>query len=79
MVFVESRIATLDIFALAFGLFAIAAFVHGFREAPAASDVRACGPRFQSLGRLQMEPNSWERNAGFLTITPRPRLPATLT
>jgi hypothetical protein len=55
MVFVQSRIAMLDIFALAFGLFAAAAFVHGFREAQAASDVRACGPRFRSLGRLQME------------------------
>jgi dolichyl-phosphate-mannose-protein mannosyltransferase len=33
MLFVESRIAMLDIFALAFGLFAIAAFLHGFRKA----------------------------------------------
>lgn len=33
MVFVQSRIAMLDIFALAFGLFAIAAFMHGFRKA----------------------------------------------
>ena len=32
MVFVQSRIAMLDIFALAFGLFAIAAFMHGFRR-----------------------------------------------
>ncbi|MGY2848705.1 MULTISPECIES: phospholipid carrier-dependent glycosyltransferase [unclassified Bradyrhizobium] len=32
MLFVQSRIAMLDIFALAFGLFAIAAFVHGFRQ-----------------------------------------------
>jgi dolichyl-phosphate-mannose-protein mannosyltransferase len=32
MLFVESRIAMLDIFALAFGLFAIAAFLHGFRN-----------------------------------------------
>jgi dolichyl-phosphate-mannose--protein O-mannosyl transferase len=32
MVFVQSRIAMLDIFALAFGLFAIAAFVHGYRK-----------------------------------------------
>src|SRR6202165_2544767 len=32
MVFVQSRIAMLDIFALAFGLFAIAAFMHGFRK-----------------------------------------------
>jgi dolichyl-phosphate-mannose--protein O-mannosyl transferase len=30
MVFVQSRIAMLDIFSLAFGLFAIAGFVHGF-------------------------------------------------
>jgi dolichyl-phosphate-mannose-protein mannosyltransferase len=32
MVFVQSRIAMLDIFALAFGLFATAAFMHGFRK-----------------------------------------------
>jgi dolichyl-phosphate-mannose-protein mannosyltransferase len=32
MLFVQSRIAMLDIFALAFGLFAIAAFMHGFRR-----------------------------------------------
>jgi dolichyl-phosphate-mannose-protein mannosyltransferase len=32
MVFVQSRIAMLDIFALAFGLLAIAAFMHGFRR-----------------------------------------------
>ena len=32
MVFVQSRIAMLDIFALAFGLFAIASFLHGFRK-----------------------------------------------
>ncbi len=33
MVFVQSRIAMLDIFALAFGLLAVAAFMHGFRKA----------------------------------------------
>jgi dolichyl-phosphate-mannose-protein mannosyltransferase len=32
MVFVQSRIAMLDIFALTFGLFAIASFLHGFRK-----------------------------------------------
>ena len=32
MVFVQSRIAMLDIFALAFGLLATAAFMHGFRQ-----------------------------------------------
>jgi len=32
MLFVQSRIATLDIFALALGLFGIAAFMHGFRK-----------------------------------------------
>lgn len=32
MLFVQSRIAMLDIFALAFGLFATAAFIHGFRQ-----------------------------------------------
>src|SRR6476661_10008682 len=31
MLFVQSRIATLDIFALALGLSGIAAFMHGFR------------------------------------------------
>ena len=33
MVFVQSRIAMLDIFSLALGLLAIAAFMHGFRKA----------------------------------------------
>jgi dolichyl-phosphate-mannose-protein mannosyltransferase len=32
MLFVQSRIAMLDIFSLAFGLFAIAAFMHGFQR-----------------------------------------------
>src|SRR5205823_9820251 len=32
MLFVQSRIAMLDIFALTFSLFAIAAFMHGFRK-----------------------------------------------
>lgn len=32
MLFVQSRIAMLDIFGLAFSLFAIAAFIHGFRK-----------------------------------------------
>jgi dolichyl-phosphate-mannose--protein O-mannosyl transferase len=32
MVFVQSRIAMLDIYSLAFGLFGIAAFLHGFRQ-----------------------------------------------
>jgi dolichyl-phosphate-mannose-protein mannosyltransferase len=32
MLFVQSRIAMLDVFALTFGLFAIAAFIHGFRK-----------------------------------------------
>jgi dolichyl-phosphate-mannose-protein mannosyltransferase len=32
MLFVQSRIAMLDIFALAFSLFAVAAFMHGFRK-----------------------------------------------
>jgi dolichyl-phosphate-mannose--protein O-mannosyl transferase len=32
MLFVQSRIAMLDIFALTFSLFAIAAFIHGFRQ-----------------------------------------------
>jgi dolichyl-phosphate-mannose-protein mannosyltransferase len=32
MLFVQSRIAMLDIFALTFGLFGVAAFIHGFRR-----------------------------------------------
>jgi dolichyl-phosphate-mannose-protein mannosyltransferase len=32
MVFVQSRIAMLDIYSLAFGLFGVAAFMHGFRQ-----------------------------------------------
>jgi dolichyl-phosphate-mannose--protein O-mannosyl transferase len=32
MLFVQARIAMLDIFALAFGLFATAAFIHGFKK-----------------------------------------------
>jgi dolichyl-phosphate-mannose-protein mannosyltransferase len=32
MLFVQSRIAMLDIFALTFGLFGVAAFMHGFRQ-----------------------------------------------
>jgi dolichyl-phosphate-mannose-protein mannosyltransferase len=32
MVFVQSRIAMLDIYSLAFGLFGVAAFLHGFRQ-----------------------------------------------
>src|ERR1700738_4466416 len=32
MLFVQSRIAMLDIFALTFGLFGVAAFMHGFRR-----------------------------------------------
>ena len=32
MVFVQSRIAMLDIFSLSFGLLAVAAFMHGFRQ-----------------------------------------------
>ncbi|MGB6400671.1 MAG: phospholipid carrier-dependent glycosyltransferase [Bradyrhizobium sp.] len=32
MVFVQSRIAMLDIYSLAFGLFGVAAFVHGYRK-----------------------------------------------
>ena len=55
MLFVQSRIAMLDIFALAFGLLAIAAFMHGFRKAQAASLVRARRSRLRSLDRLQME------------------------
>jgi dolichyl-phosphate-mannose-protein mannosyltransferase len=47
MLFVQARIAMLDIFALAFGLFATAAFIHGFRKPrphlPFALAGLACG------------------------------------
>ena len=55
MLFVQSRIAMLDIFALTFSLFAIAAFMHGFRRAAAASVVRARRDRLRPVDRLQME------------------------
>ena len=55
MLFVQSRIAMLDIFALTFSLFAIAAFMHGFRKAAAASLVRARRGRLRLFDRLQME------------------------
>jgi asparagine N-glycosylation enzyme membrane subunit Stt3 len=54
MLFVQSRIAMLDIFALAFSLFAIAAFMQAF-ETAAASVVRACRDRLRPVDRLQME------------------------
>jgi dolichyl-phosphate-mannose-protein mannosyltransferase len=47
MLFVQARIAMLDIFALAFGLFATAAFIHGFKKPrphlPFALAGLACG------------------------------------
>jgi dolichyl-phosphate-mannose-protein mannosyltransferase len=47
MLFVQARIAMLDIFALAFGLFATAAFIHGFKKSrphlPFALAGLACG------------------------------------
>ena len=55
MLFVQSRIAMLDIFALTFSLFAIAAFIYGFRTAAAACLVRAGRDRLRSVDRLQME------------------------
>ena len=55
MLFVQSRIAMLDIFAFAFGLFAIAAFVHGFRKKNTASLVRARRPCLRPFGCVQME------------------------
>ena len=55
MVFVQSRIAMLDIFALAFGLFAIAAFMHGFRKPRPHLWFALAGPGLRSFDRLQME------------------------
>ena len=55
MVFVQSRIAMLDIYALAFGLFGVAAFVHGYREPRPQRCLRARGIGFRPFRRLQME------------------------
>ena len=55
MLFVQSRIAMLDIFALAFGLLAIAAFLHGFRKPRPHAVVRAFGRGLRPGGGLQME------------------------
>ena len=55
MLFVQSRIAMLDIFALTFGLFATAAFLHGYRQRRPHALVRACRARLRFLDRLQME------------------------
>ena len=55
MLFVQSRIAMLDIFALAFGLFAIAAFMHGFRQPRPHLWFALAGLGFGLVGRLQME------------------------
>jgi len=46
MLFVQSRIAMLDIFALAFGLFGIAAFMHGFRRRRPRLDFALAGAAF---------------------------------
>ena len=54
MLFVQSRIAMLDIFALAFSLLAIAPSCTAFASA-AASLVRACRAWLRPFGRLQME------------------------
>src|SRR3977135_3644566 len=43
MLFVQSRIAMLDIFALAFGLFAAAAFLHGYRQQRPPAWFGPCG------------------------------------
>ena len=55
MLFVQSRIAMLDIFALAFGLFGIAAFIYGFRKRRPHLCVRARGLAFGLSIGLQME------------------------
>ena len=62
MVFVQSRIAMLDIFALAFGLLAVAAFIHGFRQ----MRPRSSGSRSRSgfgLDRVQ-----WSRLFAVLAV-----------
>ena len=55
MLFVQSRIAMLDIFALTFGLFATAAFLHGYRARRPHLWFALTGPRLRLLYRLQME------------------------
>ena len=55
MVFVQSRIAMLDIFALAFSLLAIAAFIAGFRKQRPHLWFALAGLGFRSFDRLQME------------------------
>ena len=55
MLFVQSRIAMLDIFALAFSLFAIAAFMHGFRKTRPHLWFALAGLGFGLSTALQME------------------------
>ena len=55
MLFVQSRIAMLDIFALTFGLLAIAAFLHGFRQARPHLWFALAGVGVRPVGGLQME------------------------
>ncbi len=53
--FVQSRIAMLDIFALTFGLFAIAAFIRGFRQTRPQSAFALAGLARGAGECLQME------------------------
>ncbi|MGY4593409.1 putative membrane-bound dolichyl-phosphate-mannose-protein mannosyltransferase [Bradyrhizobium sp. GM22.5] len=55
MLYVQARVAMLDIFALGFGLLAIAAFMHGFRKDRPHALFAAAGSLFRLCGRLQME------------------------
>ena len=88
MVFVQSRIAMLDIFALAFGLFAVAAFMHGFRKArphrwfalagrgrPAAPVACTLGRAPRPAGQLSRGPQTIEGSRKLLrAVLLRPRL-----
>ena len=55
MVFVQSRIAMLDIYALTFDLFGIAAFIHGYRKQRPERRLRACRSCLRPCRRVQME------------------------
>ncbi len=55
MVFVQSRIAMLDIYTLTFDLFGVAAFIHGFRKQKPEVAFALAGLAFGLADGLQME------------------------
>ena len=62
MLFVIARTAMLDIFALTFSLFGIAAFLFGFRQVRPHIAFALSGLRLRICGRLQMERDVSARN-----------------